>query len=56
MTGCSMAEYIRNRRLYLTALDVLDDKGGIMKLAFKHDYDTPESFSNAFSRFHGCTP
>lgn len=56
MTGYSMAEYIRNRRLYLAALDVLADRGNITDLAFKYGYDTPESFSKAFSRFHGCTP
>lgn len=56
MTGYSMAEYIRNRRLYLAALDVLADRGNIMDLAFRYGYDTPESFSKAFSRFHGCTP
>lgn len=56
MTGYSMTEYIRSRRLYLAALDVLADKGSITDLAFKYGYDTPESFSKAFSRFHGCTP
>lgn len=56
MTGYSTAEYIRSRRLYLAALDLLADKGSITDLAFKYGYDTPESFSKAFSRFHGCTP
>lgn len=51
MTGYSMTEYIRSRRLYLAALDVLADKGSITDLAFKYGYDTPESFSKAFRAF-----
>lgn len=56
MTGYSIGEYIRNRRLYLAALDVCADKEKIIDLAYKYGYDTPESFSKAFSRFHGFSP
>lgn len=56
MTGYSMAEYVRNRRLYLAALDVIRDKEKVIDLAFKYGYDTPESFSRAFARFHGISP
>ena len=56
MTGYSCAEYIRNRRLYLAALDIIADKERLIDLAFKYGYETPESFSRAFSRFHGATP
>lgn len=55
MTGYSMAEYIRNRRLYLAALDIIADKERLIDLASKYGYDTPESFSRAFSRFHKAT-
>lgn len=56
MTGYSIGEYIRNRRLYLAGLDVWADKEKIIDIAYKYGYDTPESFTKAFSRFHGVTP
>ncbi|MDE6983526.1 MAG: AraC family transcriptional regulator [Lachnospiraceae bacterium] len=65
VTGYSIGEYMRNRRLYLAGLDVLkkadrecrqplDEK--IIDLAYKYGYDTPESFTKAFSRFHSLSP
>lgn len=56
MTGYSICEYIRYRRLYLAALDVIADKEKVIDLAFKYGYETPESFTKAFSRFHGVSP
>ncbi len=57
VTGYSIGEYLRNRRLYLAGIDVI--QGGnekIIDLAYKYGYDTPESFTRAFSRFHGLSP
>ncbi len=56
MTGYSIGEYIRCRRLYLAALDVIAGRDKIIDLAYKYGYDTPESFAKAFSRFHGVSP
>lgn len=56
MTGYSVSEYIRNRRLYLAALEVRAGRERIIDIALKYGYETPESFSRAFSRFHGSTP
>lgn len=56
MTGYSVGEYIRCRRLYLAALDVIAGREKIIDLAYKYGYDTPESFTKAFGRFHGCPP
>lgn len=56
MTGYSMSEYIRYRRLYMAALDVIKDKERVIDLAYKYKYETPESFTRAFTRFHGSTP
>ncbi len=56
MTGYSIGEYIRCRRLYLAALDVINDKEKIIDISYKYGYDTPESFTKAFHRFHGCSP
>ena len=56
MTGYSVGEYIRQRRLYLAALDVLAGQEKVIDLAYKYGYSTPESFTKAFSRFHGVPP
>lgn len=56
MTGYSIGEYLRNRRLYQAALDLQKSKEKIIDIAYKYCYDTPESFIKAFSRFHGTTP
>lgn len=56
ITGYSIGEYIRCRRLYLAALDVIDGNNKVIDLAYKYHYDTPESFTKAFTRFHGISP
>lgn len=56
MTGYSIGEYIRFRRLYLAALEVVQDDEKIIDIAYKYGYETPESFTKAFSRFHGVSP
>lgn len=56
MTGYSVGEYIRQRRLYLAALDVVAGRQKVIDLAYKYGYQTPESFTKAFSRFHGVSP
>lgn len=56
VTGYSIGEYIRYRRLYMAALDVIAGKEKIIELAYKYGYETPESFTKAFTRFHGLPP
>ena len=56
LTGMSVSEYIRARRLTLAAQELLTDDPKVIDLALKYGYDTPESFTKAFSRFHGVTP
>ena len=56
MTGCSIGEYLRNRRLYQAALDLRETDEKVIDIAFRYCYETPESFARAFSRFHGVTP
>lgn len=55
MTGLSMAEYVRCRRLYKAALDIAGE-AKVIDTALKYGWDTPESFTKAFSRFHGVSP
>ncbi len=56
LTGYGIGEYLRNRRLYEAALDLLKTNDKVIDIAFRYAYDTPESFAKAFSRFHGATP
>lgn len=56
MTGYTVSEYVRNRRLYLAALDLVSTDKSIISIALDSGYDTPESFTKAFSRYHGSTP
>ncbi len=56
VTGYTLGEYLRGRRLYLAALDALQGDVPIGELAYKYGYDTPESFTKAFTRFHGVAP
>ncbi len=74
VTGYSVGEYLRNRRLYLAGLDVIradytgdearcqsgngkkSGKVKIIDLAFRYGYDSQESFTKAFTRFHGLSP
>ena len=56
MTGYGIGEYIRNRRLYQAARDLKETDDKVIDIAFRYGYETPESFTKAFSRFHGATP
>ncbi len=56
MTGYSIGEYIRNRRLYQAALDLRETDDKVIDIALRYGYETPESFTKAFTRFHGQTP
>lgn len=55
-TGLTVGEYIRNRRLSLAGQELLIGKNRVIDIALKYGYETPESFSKAFTRFHGVTP
>lgn len=56
LCGFTMAEYIRNRRLALAANDLSASDEKIIDIALKYGYDSPDSFTKAFTRFHGVTP
>lgn len=56
VTGYSVAKYLRCRRLYLAALDLAQKGEKVIDVAYRYGFETPESFTKAFARFHGATP
>ncbi len=56
ITGMTANEYIRSRRLTLAAQELQTTNLSVIDAAYKYGYESPESFSKAFSRFHGSTP
>lgn len=54
--GITLGEYIRRRRLTLAGQELLDNNVKVIDIAYKYGYDTPESFSRAFNKFHGVLP
>ena len=53
--GYTLGEYIRLRRLSQSAKDLAEGQK-VLDVALKYGYDTSESFSRAFTRFHCVTP
>lgn len=56
LTGITVSEYIRNRRLSLAALNLLQYNQSVLDTALTFGYETPEAFAKAFKRFHGISP
>ena len=56
LSGYTIAEYIRKRRLTLAAQKLATEDIKVIDVAIKYGYSTSESFSKAFSRLHGINP
>jgi len=56
VVGVSLAEYIRNRRLSLAALELQSGEVKVIDIALKYSYSSPESFARAFREMHGISP
>ena len=56
LCGFTLGDYIRMRRLSLAGNELASSGIRVIDAALKYGYDTPESFSRAFTRFHGVTP
>ena len=56
ITGYTIGEYIRNRRLTLAAFELMGGRSSILDIALKYGYDSAEGFSRAFKEFHGVNP
>lgn len=56
MTGMTLTEYVRRRRLTLAAQDLQQGEEKIIDVAMNYGYDSAAAFSRAFARQHGITP
>ncbi|MBD5506114.1 MAG: AraC family transcriptional regulator [Lachnospiraceae bacterium] len=56
LCGYTVGEYIRMRRLSLAGSELLSSDVKVIDLAVKYGYDSADSFTKAFTRFHGSTP
>ncbi|RUS49226.1 helix-turn-helix domain-containing protein [Cohnella sp. AR92] len=56
LTGFTVAEYIRRRKLTLAAQELAVGSSKVLDVALKYGYESPESFSKAFRKAHGISP
>lgn len=56
LTGVSLSEYIRRRRLTLAAFDLANSQDRVIDIAVKYGYGSADSFTRAFLSLHGVTP
>lgn len=56
LSGMTLNEYIRHRRLTQAAMELRDSDIKVIDLALKYGYDSPDAFTRAFQALHGLTP
>lgn len=56
LTGVTVAEYIRKRRLTLAAQELAVSAAKVLEVSLKYGYDSPEAFAKAFRKAHGIAP
>lgn len=56
VTGFTLTEYIRNRRLTLAAEELAVSDTKVIDIALRYGYDSPDAFTKAFQRLHKVTP
>ncbi len=56
LTGFTVAEYVRRRKLTLAAQELASSPAKVLDVALKYGYESPEAFSKAFRRAHGISP
>lgn len=56
IVGMTANEYIRKRRFSMAGQELILSDVKVIDIALKYGYESPESFSKAFTRFHGITP
>lgn len=56
VTGMTVGDYIRCRRLSQAGKDLAETGAKVIDTAIQYGFETAESFTKAFTRFHGVTP
>ena len=56
LCGMTVGEYIRARRMSQAAQELARTNAKVIDIALKYGYDSPDSFTKAFLRFHGVSP
>lgn len=56
LSGITISEYIRKRRLTLAAFDLQQTDETVLNIALKYGYESPTAFNRAFQAIHGMTP
>ena len=56
ITGISLSEYIRRRKLTCAAYDIQNTDEKMIDIALKYGYQSADAFSVAFKRLHGVNP
>lgn len=56
LTGITLIEYIRKRRLSNAAEDLQKGEEKVIDIALKYQYDSPISFTRAFQKMHNIAP
>lgn len=56
ITGYTLKEYIRNRRITLASYEVSNTDHKLLDIAIRYGYGSNESFSRAFKKIHGINP
>ena len=56
VTNYTLGEYIRKRRLSMSAFDLLEGKEKIFDIAIKYNYECSQSYSRAFKSMMGFLP
>ena len=56
MTGFTIKEYIRKRRMSVAAHELLCTTANVLDIALKYQYNTHETFTRAFNKAYGMNP
>ena len=56
LTGISIVEYVRRRRLSLAGYELQKGEQSVLEVALKYGYTSPDSFTRAFKQMHDITP
>ena len=56
VTNYTLGEYIRKRRLSMSAIDLIEGKEKIIDIAIKYNYESTQAYSRALKKMMGFEP